>query len=293
MTRLAVLSDIHGNLPALQAVMADMENYDIDHVVVAGDSIGGGPFPRQVMEIIFEHNWAVIRGNNEFYSLDFGTARAPEHWSSYTIPPITNALLGHQWIQVIASLPDALSLRFRDAPPIYVTHGIPNNPWQAIYPQTPIADIQTWLNDVTETTVILAHSHVAMERHMDRWHIFNAGSVGVPLDGEHSASYMILEGTDAGWSLLEHQRIAFDLAPIYAEFERQEFVKQVGLSGQLLIEEFRTARLQLYTFHRWQNEVYPDQPESFEHMEEFLQLENIDAYIPIEYHGLDGTLFRD
>ena len=117
MTRLAVISDIHGNLPALEAVMTDLATYKVDHVVVAGDSINWGPFSRQVLEVITAQNWAIIRGNNEFYSLDYDTSRAPKHWSSFTLPPFIHEQLGDQWLNVIAIQPDTLSLRFRDAPP--------------------------------------------------------------------------------------------------------------------------------------------------------------------------------
>ena len=87
MTRLALLADIHGNLPALEAVIEDMAQFAVDHVVVAGDSVNWGPCSRQVMEIITERAWALIRGNNELYVLDHDTERAPPHWASFTMPP--------------------------------------------------------------------------------------------------------------------------------------------------------------------------------------------------------------
>lgn len=293
MTRLAVLSDIHGNLSALQAVMDDMVTYNVDHVVVAGDNINGGPFSRQVMQIITAQNWAIIRGNNEYYLLDYETSRAPVHWSSFTLPLYLHEQLGESWLNVIAGLPDSLNLRFRDAPPIRVVHGIPDNPWQAIFPQTPMADIELWLNDVPETTVISAHSHISMERCVDRWQIFNPGSVGVPVDGNFTASYMILEGHQDGWDLLAHRRIPFDYAPLVAEFERQQFEERCGGTGRLIIEEFRTARLQVYPFHMWVQSTYPDQPETDAMVDEFLQLDDVSQYLPADYRDLDARLYRD
>lgn len=293
MTRLAVLSDIHGNLPALEAVMNDMAIYNVDHVVVAGDSINWGLFSRQVMEIITAQNWATIRGNNEFYLLDYNTPRAPKHWSSFTLPPLIHKQLGELWLNKIACLPDSLSLRFRDAPPLRVVHGIPDNPWQAISPQTPIEDIRLWLKDVPETTIIGAHSHIAMERYVDRWQIFNPGSVGVPLDGDFTASYMILEGHSDGWVLQEHRRIPFDYAPLFAEFERQRFIEQCGVTEWLVVEEFRTARLQVYPFAMWSQSNYPDQSPTDAMRDEFLQLEDVSDYIPADYRDLDPTLYRE
>ena len=87
MTRLAVLADIHGNLPALEAVSMDMAQFEVDHVVVAGDSVNVGPFSREVLKLVSERNWATIRGNNAFYVLDYQTPRMPEHWSAFTLPP--------------------------------------------------------------------------------------------------------------------------------------------------------------------------------------------------------------
>ena len=167
MTRLAVLADIHGNLPALQLVINDMQQFKIDQVVVAGDSINWGPFSRQVMEVIWQRRWPVIRGNNEFYLLDYQTERAPAHWARFTMPPYLHDHLGDNWVNDIAALPDTLQLRFRDAPPIRVCHGIPGDPWTAITPLSSAPQIRRWLRDTSERALIGAHSHIALCRQVD------------------------------------------------------------------------------------------------------------------------------
>ena len=86
---------------------------------------------------------------------------------------------------------------------------------------------------------------------------FNPGSVGVPLDGEHSASYMILDGDGDGWTLAAHRRVPFDLAPLLAEYERQDFVARCGVTGALIVAEFRTARLQVLPYLVWKESHYP------------------------------------
>lgn len=292
MTRLAVLSDIHGNLPALQAVMQDMEQFDVDHVVVAGDSINWGPFSRQVMDIISDRRWAVLRGNNEYYLLDYSTARAPKHWAAFTMPAFIHAQLGHECLNLIASLPDTLVLRFRDAAPIRVVHGIPDNPWVAINPCSAANAVRKWLGGIPETSIIGGHSHIAMERHVDCWHLFNPGSVGVPLDGDFSASYIILDGNHAGWELSAHRRVPFDYAPLYAEFEVQQFVEHCGVTAHLVIEEFRTARLQVHPYNRWKQANHPNQPDSLDLLAAFLQLDEVEGYMPPAYRRLDRRLCR-
>ena len=263
MTRLAVLADIHGNRPALEAVIADMARFEVDHVVVAGDSVNCGPFSRDVLEIISERNWAHIRGNNAFYALDYRSPREPAHWSAFTLPPFLRAQLGEKWLNLLACLPDTISLRFPDAAPVRVFHGVPGNPWVSINPLSAESEIERWLAPVAEDTVICAHSHIPMERHVGRWHIFNPGSIGIPLDGLYHASYMILDG--------DHKRLAPagpsppSLRPkprIFEAFDQQRFVQRCGVTAMLLVQEFESARMRLWPFIQWKNANFPDQADS-------------------------------
>ncbi len=293
MTRLAALADIHGNLPALQAVSDDMRQFKVDQVVLAGDSVNWGPFSRDVLERVYQRRWAQIRGNNAYYALDYGTSRAPKSWSRFTLPPVLREQLGADWLNALSCLPDALSLRFPDAPPLRVFHGVPGNPWRAIFPQSPPDKVAGWLRHVKENSVICAHSHIPMERHIDRWHIFNPGSVGVPLDGDFSASYMILDGNAEGWELAAHRRVPFDYEPIYREFDRQNFVERGGVTARLVIEEFRTARLQVHPYVKWKTKVFGDRPDDDELLRAFLDLRDIRQYIPSAYRDLTCRLHRD
>src|SRR5688500_16051015 len=112
MTRLAVLSDIHANLPALEAVIVDMAQFEVDQVIVAGDSISAGPYSPEVLEQITAQNWAIIRGNHEFYLLDYRTPREPASWAQYTMPRYLSQQLAGRWHNLIASLPDSLTLYY-------------------------------------------------------------------------------------------------------------------------------------------------------------------------------------
>ncbi len=293
MTRLAVLADIHGNLPALEAVIKDMAQFEVDHVVVAGDSVNVGPFSREALEIITERYWAVIRGNNAFYALDFQTPRMPAHWSAFTLPPWLRDQLGAKWINFLVCLPDTLSLRFADAAPIRVFHGIPDNPWVAITPVSAPNDVECWLRNIPEETIIGAHSHIPLERHVGRWHIFNPGSVGVPLDGDRRASYMVLDGDHQGWTIFAHRRVHFDHDPIFEAFEKQRFIERCGVAARLLAQEFETARMRLWPFIQWKIANYPGQPESDTLFDKFQRLEDTRPYMPPEYRDLTPRLHRD
>jgi predicted phosphodiesterase len=283
MTRLAVLSDIHGNLPALEAVIADMQTFNVDHVVIAGDVVNWGPFSAEVMEIVTRERWAVIRGNNEFYLLDYNTPRQPAHWSEYTLLAwLYEQLKGHHH-NVIASWPDEISLRFPDAPTVRMFHGTPGNPWVSISPLTPHDQIESLLQSVDETTIICGHSHLAMNRRGGKWHIINPGSVGVPLEGTpFVASYAILDGDESGWKPT-FRRIPFESDALFRKFERQRFAELYNPVAQLVIDEFCTAQLQVLPYHAWRKACYPGQPETMALLAEFNQIDKW-AYTPPEYH---------
>lgn len=271
MTTLAILSDIHGNLPALEAVLSDLQNFDIDHVIVPGDVINFGPFSRQTAEIVIDKGWSVIRGNNEYFLIDYQTSRAPQQWNDpLQFAPI--AWLDQQFDRklktLIASWPDTLHLRFRDAPPIQVFHGTPASPWDSIYWTSTDDEIEKLLGDAKADFLVCGHTHLAMDRNVGRWRIFNPGSVGVPLDGIFSASYMILEGNAHGWEPT-FRRVPFDYEAIFEEFERSGYNEASGPIGKLTVEIYKMAR-PLLGFLRWHESHRKSAPLTYELVEDFL-----------------------
>jgi len=285
MTRLAILSDLHGNLPALEAVMADMENSEVDGVIVPGDVINFGPFSRQVAELVIAKGWPVIRGNNEYFLVDYQTPRAPAEWSD-PIQFAPTAWLDEQFDQKlkisIACWPDTLNLHFRDAPPLQVFHGTPESPWEPIYWTMSDAEIEKLLQGVEADYVICGHTHIPMDRQIGRWRVFNPGSVGVPLDGIFSASYMILDGNGQGWTPT-FRRIPFDYETIFAEFERLKYQQVCGPIGRLMVEVYKSAR-PLFGFLKWREIERPGQPISDALIDEFLATANWWDYAHPAYH---------
>ena len=285
MTKLAILSDLHGNLPALEAVVSDMKQFDVDHVIVPGDLISFGPFSRQVAECVIRNGWSALRGNNEFFLIDYKTSRAPDEWND-PIQFAPTAWLDTQFDAklrtIIGSWPDALNLRFRDAPPIQVFHGTPKSPWEPIYWTMKDEEIEKSLIGTEAGFLICGHTHLPIDRQVGKWRIFNPGSVGVPLDGMFSASYMILEGDDNGWTPT-FRRVPFDYQAIFDEFEKSGYNRQSGPIGKLVVEIYRQAR-PLMGFIRWQTKHRPNSPLTFELVDEFLATANWWDYSHCAYH---------
>jgi predicted phosphodiesterase len=285
MTRLAVLSDIHGNLPALEAVLSDLKSFHVDHVICLGDVISFGPFSRQTAERVIEEGWPVIRGNNEFFLLDYGTSQAPEEWND-PVQFAPTIWLNRQFDQklkgIIGCWPDTLNLRFGDAPPIQVFHGGPDSPWDSLYWTMPDEEIEGLLCKVDADFVVCGHTHLPMDRQSGRWRIFNPGSVGVPLDGIFSASYLILESNEQGWTPT-FRRLPFDYKAVFEEFERSGYNKESGPMGRLVVEVYRTAR-PLLGFIRWRERLRPGMPLTDNLVEEYLATANWWEFAHPAYH---------
>ena len=270
MTRLAILADLHGNLPALEAVEQDLAQFNVDHVIVAGDVVNGGPFQEQVATRVVANGWAVIRGNAEFYLLDYGTPRAPTEWRDLQEYPMFAWLsrqFSDRWKTVIAAWPDSLQLRLPDAPPVRVVHGSPRYPAEGIYPTSADEEIAEFLAGVDEEVVITGHTHLPLERKSGRWCIFNPGSVGMPIDGLFSASYLLLDGDERGWRPT-FRRVPFDYNALFREIERQGYLETCGAMGHFFVEMLKTARPQ-DGFFRWRKLHYPDAPLSQELFTEY------------------------
>ena len=290
MTSLAVLSDLHGNLPALEAVLADLAAFGVDQVIVAGDVINWGPFSAQVTARVVESGWAVIRGNNEFYLTDYGTPRAPAAWSDAGVWPLLPWLqrqLAGRCATLIAGWPDSLSLRFPDAPPIRVVHGSPRSNTEGIYGDWPASAVAAMLAGVEETIVISGHTHQALDRQIPgrpdggSWRVLNPGTVGAPLGGRAVSSYLLLEGQADGWTAAVRE-LPFDTEPILREFERQDFEAVCGVVGHFVMEEFRHSRAELVPFLNWRRATCPDRPLGRELLDDYARVDPIE-YVPRPY----------
>jgi predicted phosphodiesterase len=270
MTRLAILGDIHGNLPALEAVWADLEQHDVDHVIIAGDVINWGPFSREVLEFLDERReyCSIIRGNHEFYVLDYDSDRVPASRKGYTMPPWTHSQIGDSWRRRIAGWPDSLQLRFPDGPLVRVIHGSPRDHWEGFYPQISDETVAEMLASVAEPVVITAHTHLPMDRASGRWHILNPGTVGVPLDANPDAGYLLLTTIDGTWQP-EFRRVPYDRSLLFERMAQPDFLDTHGLIGRLIIEEFRTATVQVAPFLRWMHACHPGEAITAEHLANF------------------------
>jgi putative phosphoesterase len=197
--RLGLISDVHGNKPALETVLEDMP--DVDRIYHCGDVVGYNPFPGEILEIFDSMDIESIQGNHdrkisgdvdEMGNLPPRTVTDSE--AIDTSDPGTFARLAGQWtndqltaaeLQFLAALPAEKTIE-KDT--VKLVHGAPNEQDTRLLPE----EYTPALLD-EEQVLVHGHTHVQdAERFENRW-IVNPGSVGQPRDGDPKAAYAVLD----------------------------------------------------------------------------------------------------
>jgi putative phosphoesterase len=226
--RVAALYDIHGNLPALDAVLADVRAASVDAVVVGGDVVPG-PMPRQTLDRLMTIDVPVhfIHGNCEvavlqqMAGLDLPRVPAP-------FRPIVEwtALQLADWQPRLASWPLSLRLDVEGLGSVLFCHATPRDPDECFTRQTPDARMRVLLGGVRDTLVVCGHTHMQFDRRIDDVRIVNAGSVGMPF--APPGAYWLLLGPGVELRRTEYDvRRAADLIAATAYPDAENTARQV------------------------------------------------------------------
>lgn len=200
--RVAFLSDVHANLPALRSALEMAERRGAERVVVAGDVVGDGPHPREVVEELRRRAVEAVRGNVDRKVLAQGTDRARLEGRAggrgqaanraWTALRLLDAPGERAWL---AGLPAELALELEGRRAL-VVHGSPLGDTDYVYPSlTPIglrAKLAGWRGE-RPALLVCGHSHVPFAREVDGVTVVNCGSVGRPADGDPSGSLALVE----------------------------------------------------------------------------------------------------
>jgi predicted phosphodiesterase len=187
--RVAALYDIHGNLPALTAVLAEVEEAEPDVVVVGGD-IALGPLPRETLELLLTlgERALFVRGNcdrlmNEEIT-EAGLNADRTRWSAEQLERGQRA-----WL---AALPDTQTVDVDGLGPTLFCHGSPRSDEEILTAISPDLRVAEAVKGVAEETVMCGHTHVQFDRMVADKRLMNAGSVGMPYESLPGAYWALL-----------------------------------------------------------------------------------------------------
>lgn len=198
------IADVHGNLPALDAVLSDMPA--VEQLVCAGDVVGYNPWPAACVATIRDRGVPTVQGNHD---------RAVAADTGFAFNPAASAGVDHarrtldaDALEWLASLPPTRTVADGT---VRIAHGHPADPNRYTYPD---AFSESMLG--VESLLVLGHTHVQGFRSFDSGIICNPGSVGQPRDGDPRAAYTIV---DLEKGTVDERRVSYDIDAVAAEIE--------------------------------------------------------------------------
>lgn len=182
MVGVAVLCDIHGNLPALEAVLGDLDRLGPPLVVVGGDAISG-PFPTQTLALLESLGERVrfLRGNADRAAVEaFDGVADP---TRDEMDSFAGSFLDRAARDRIAAWPPAVVVGVAGLGAVRICHATPRSDTEILTAASPDASARAALGGVAESVVVCGHTHMPYDRRLDPWRLVNAGSVGMPYGG--------------------------------------------------------------------------------------------------------------
>jgi len=193
-TRVAAIYDIHGNLPALEAVLQEIRREGVDQVVVGGDVVPG-PMPRETVACLLDLNIPVqfIHGNGEREMLaqmaGMNTGGIPEQfrevvrWVAQQMPP--------EYKQILSRWPKTVTIEIQGLGQVLFCHATPRNDTEIFTRLTSDERLLPVFEGVDAPVVVCGHTHMQFDRTIRGIRVLNAGSVGMPF-GEPGAYWLLL-----------------------------------------------------------------------------------------------------
>ena len=236
--RVAILSDLHGNRRAFEAVLDDLEQVAPDLILHGGDLAAGGAHPADIIDQVHSLGWPGVRGNTD------EMLWSPESLAEYaaanpkierllamvqeTIPP-TLASIGEERLRWLEGLPAMYSQEG-----FSLVHASPNDLWRAPMANASDEELQTTYASLGAPIVVYGHIHCPYVRRLDRMTVVNTGSVSQSYDGDRRASYLLMDGES-----MAIRRVDYDVESEARELSRSGLPHADWLARILLAGKYR------------------------------------------------------
>lgn len=236
--RIALLSDIHGNSIALEAVLTDIKAQGkMDEYWVLGDLVAVGPDPIGVIDRLYRlPQVRLIRGNTDRYVIA-GVRPKPTRQAMQAYPELASlsqdieesfiwtrgAITAAGWLEWLAKLPLEQRALLPDGTRLLGVHASPGNDGgPGIHPALSEPQLYAMLAGCEADLVCVGHTHWPLNLKLGQVHVVNLGSVSNPLPPDLRASYVILEATETGYTV-KHHRVDYNRAAVIAAVERVRY----------------------------------------------------------------------
>lgn len=206
--RIAIVSDIHGNRTAFEAVLADLRETSPDSILHGGDLADSGSSPLEIVDRIRDLGWPGVVGNTDemLFSPDSLTNFArqsprlqPMFEAIEEMAAATRAALGEDRLAWLRGLP-----RVRVQGPIALVHASPESLWRAPAAEARDAELDSTYGPLGQPVAVYGHIHRSFIRRISRMTVANTGSVGLSYDGDRRAAYLLLDASEPAIRRVEY-----------------------------------------------------------------------------------------
>ena len=212
--RIAIVSDVHGNLIAMEAVLEDLGLQRPDLVVHGGDLAFNGPRPAECVERIRQLGWPGVRGNMD-EALETRHGQHPSiDWARERLDEESNRWLQNQ------------PLEWRQEDRLALVHAVPGDLWKAVGPQTDDSELRAIYGPLGSRLAVYCHIHRPYVRALGDLTVANTGSVGLPFDGDTRASYLLVDDGKPGI-----RRVVYDVERAVGDVEDAGHPDAANIAG--------------------------------------------------------------
>ena len=241
--RVAALYDIHANLPALEAVLAEVDAARVDHIVVGGDVVPG-PMPGETLARLMnlDHSVSFIQGNGEVAVFEerVGTypeplpdrARAIVRWTVHALSAADAAIL--------ASWPMLLTIEVDGIGRVLFCHGTPRHHNEIVLDSTSEPLLRPLLDPLGVPLVVCGHTHMPFDRYVGTTRLVNAGSVGMPF-GRRGADWLLI-GPD-----VQLRHTSYDAAAAAARVRESPYIDAGNFAAQMIDPPSAAAMVEAFS----------------------------------------------
>lgn len=236
--KVAVLSDIHANVQALEAVMGDVVEQGCEHVFCLGDLVLAGPQPKEVMDYVMaQDSWTIVQGNTDKMVANYG----PEviEFLEEHAPIMANAIaddiniLDNSQRAFLADLSPQLSVEVEGCS-VLLTHGSPRRNDEDIFPEMPLDEIEKIIKGTKEKLILCGHTHIPCGYQTNSGQtVVNVGSIGRPMTEKPLACYAIIN-FDNGSFEIRHRFVKYDNKTAADLMSKRGFIGADRLADLLL-----------------------------------------------------------
>lgn len=209
--RVAVFSDVHGNLPALMAVLADIDSRrPYDEIIAAGDHCLNGPDPAASLDVIAQRCTSVLVGNADRNVFDPHSSGSSPGGTAWATIEWTRRVLGAERIEMLGRLPFERRISAPDGATVLVVHANPHDVDTHIRPDASDDELAVVVGDTDASVIAFGHLHTPFQRRLRNINLVNVAACGLPRDGDRRAVWGDFTWSpESGWTSTIH-RVDYD-----------------------------------------------------------------------------------